>query len=137
MTHVQLAVAVAVGLVAALAIHELGHVLAAGALGGHGFRITRIWPAIRVEAELPPGRGAEVVFLLAGAIANLGAAGALVGVAPLQGADAPAMHRPEAAAFAVAAAAQVLVGLVALLPIGDSDGARLWRRLRGQGPVGM
>lgn len=136
MTYVQLAVAIVVGLVAALAIHELGHVLAAGALGGHGFRITRIWPAIRIEAELPPGRGAEVVFLLAGAIANLGAAGALAGFwgrfAPLQGANVQ-----PADVFAVAAAAQLLVGLVALLPIGDSDGARLWRRLRGQGPVGM
>jgi hypothetical protein len=122
MTFLQLAVAVVVGLIAALIVHELGHVLAAGALGGHGFRVTRIWPAVRIEAELPPGRGHEVVFLLGGAIANLGAAGALVGFG---------------GTFAVAGALQVLFAVVALVPIGDGDGARLRRLWRGQGPVGM
>jgi hypothetical protein len=122
MTLSQLPLATVVGVLAALVVHELGHVLAAGALGGHGFRLARIWPAVRVEAELPPGHGNEAVFLLGGVIANLGAAGALVGFGGV---------------FALAGALQLLLGAVALLPIGNSDGARLWRLWRGQGPVGM
>jgi len=122
MTFAAFALATLAGIVAALIVHELGHVLAAGALGGHGFRLTRIWPAVRVEAVLPPGTGHEAVFLAGGVIANLGAAGALVGFGGV---------------FAVAGALQLLFAVVALLPVGDSDGARLWRLWRGQGPVGM
>jgi hypothetical protein len=122
MTLAAFAVAAAAGFVAALLVHELGHVLAAGALGGHDFRLTRIWPVVRVEAELPPGAGHQAVFLASGAIANVGAAGALVG---------------WGGPFAVAGCLQVIFAVVALLPIGESDGARLWRLWRGQGPIGM
>lgn len=121
MNFSQLALSTLAGVVAGLVVHEGGHVLAAGALGGRDFRLTRIWPALRVEAELPAGRGNEAVFLAGGVIANVGAAGALFGFG---------------GAFAVAAALQVLVGVVALVPVGESDGARLWRLWRGQGPVG-
>lgn len=111
------ALTVAASLMAALLVHELGHVLAAGALGGHGFRLTRVWPALRVEATLPAGPGHEFTFFIAGAVANLGAAAALWG---LRGADAA-----MGPVFMIAAALQLLVGGVALLPVGQSDGARL------------
>ena len=110
MTLPQLLPGLALAMVAGLVVHELGHVLAAGALGGHGFRITRVWPAVRIEATLPAGAGNEAVFLMGGAIANLGAAGALVSFGGV---------------FALAAAVQVMLAVIALLPVGDSDGARL------------
>jgi membrane-associated protease RseP (regulator of RpoE activity) len=100
----------------ALLLHEIGHLMAAGALGGEGFRVVRAWPTIRVEATLPDGRHFEAVFLLAGAIANVGAAAALWNAS---------------STFALAAVLQLVVGALALLPVGESDGARLlalWRR---------
>ena len=115
---------VAGGIAGAIVVHELGHVLAAGALGGEGFRLTRVWPVVRVEASLPPGDGPEAAFLAAGALANLGGAAALAGAGAL---------------FAIPALLQVLMALLALVPIGTSDGARLrhlWRGRRAQGETG-
>ena len=104
------------GVVGAFVVHELGHVLAAGALGGEGFRLTRVWPVVRVEATLPPGAANEAAFLAAGALANLGGAAALFNAG-----------RP----FHLAAALQLMVAVLALIPTGTSDGARLWRLWRG------
>lgn len=104
------------GVVGAFVIHELGHVLAAGALGGERFRLTKVWPVIRVEATLPAGAANEAAFLAAGALANLGGAAALFNAGR---------------AFHLAAALQLVVAVLALIPTGTSDGARLWRLWRG------
>lgn len=115
------------GAVAGLAVHELGHLLAAGALGGRRLRLRFAWPVLRLEADLPDGPGVALSFLLAGALANLGAAGALWG-----------LQRAERPWLGLAAATQVLVAVVSLVPIGESDGQRLLalRRRPGstQGP---
>ena len=107
---VEFVAVIAAAAVAAVVVHEGGHVLAAGALGGSGFRITRVWPVIRVEATIPEGPGYEAVFLVAGAMANLGAAGALFGFG---------------GPFAIAGAVQGLMAVLSVLPVGESDGSRL------------
>ena len=101
---------------AALAVHEAGHALAANALGGQRLRLVLGWPAVRVEVDLPRGREIEAVFLVAGGMANLGAAGSL--------------WQTTSWAFHLAAGVQLLSVVVNLLPFGTSDGARLlalWR----------
>ena len=105
-----LAAVVVGGGVAGLVVHELGHLLAAGALGGTNLRLRFGWPALQVEATLPKQPGALVVFLLAGAFANAGAAAALWSFGSL---------------FRLAALLQIAVAVLALLPIGTSDGASL------------
>ncbi len=100
-----------------LLVHELGHVLAAGAMGGTGLRLRLGWPALRIEATLPDEPGFEIVFLLAGALANFGGAAALWGFGGV---------------CRVAALVQIMVAVAALLPIGTSDGARLWAHLKAQ-----
>ncbi|HEY1097660.1 MAG TPA: hypothetical protein VGF99_01985 [Myxococcota bacterium] len=110
-----------VAAVAAVVVHELGHLLAAGAFGGRRLRLVPGWPAFRVEAELPDVPGAFVVFVAAGALANIGAAVALVGLAE----RLPLLR--------VVAVVQVAMAVLAALPIGHSDGAQLlawWRRQR-------
>ena len=101
---------------AALAVHEGGHALAAKALGGERLRLVLGWPAVRVEVELPPGREIEAAFLVAGVMANLGAAGAML--------------QTSSFAFHVAASVQLLSVVVNVIPAGTSDGARLLRLLR-------
>ncbi len=108
---------IAVAVFAAVVVHEGGHVLAAGALGGSGFRISKVWPVIRVEATIPDGPGHELVFLLAGAVANLGAAAALFGFG----------GRVELLALV-----QGVMAVLSLMPVGESDGARLVGLLRGE-----
>ena len=102
---------------AAVVVHELGHLLAAGAFGASKLRLRAGWPAVRVEADLPDEPGAVVVFLTAGAVANVGAAAALWGFGGL---------------FALAAIFQLLMAASALLPVGNSDGAQLWRHCTGK-----
>lgn len=107
---------------AGLVVHELGHVLAAGALGGDSLRLRLAWPVLRIDAKLPDGPGYEVAFLLAGVLANLGGAGALFG-----------MHRPQLALLGLG---QLVVAGLSLLPFGESDGSRLlalWRAHRRKG----
>jgi hypothetical protein len=98
-------------LVAALMVHEGGHALAAKALGGEGLRVVVGWPAVRVEAKLPPGKENEAAFLVAGVMANLGAAGA--------------MAQTSSWGLHLAAVVQLVSVVVNLLPLGTSDGARL------------
>jgi len=109
------AAAIVASAVFALIVHELGHVLAAGALGGERFRVVVAWPALRVEADLPEGRGASLSFLAAGALANLGGAAALYGTSEK---------------MALPAVLQIVVALLALAPIGTSDGARILAELK-------
>ena len=104
------AATIVIAVVAAVVVHEGGHVLAAGALGGEGFRVTRVWPVIRVEATIPPGPGHELVFLLAGAVANLGAAAALFGFG---------------GRLVLLGLIQGLMAVLSLVPVGESDGSRL------------
>ncbi len=105
----------AVSAVAGLVVHELGHVLAAGALGARDLRFRFGWPALQLEATLPDLPGAQLVFVVAGALANIGAAGALWGFHGL---------------FRLAALVQLLVAASAMLPVGTSDGARLLAMFR-------
>jgi len=116
LTPADIVIVVVVSGIAALLVHELGHLLAAGALGGSNLRLRFGWPALRVEATLPEQPGFLVVFLAAGAIANLGAAAALWGFAGV---------------FRIAALVQLAMAAAALLPVGTSDGARLLACFRG------
>jgi hypothetical protein len=100
---------------AGLVVHELGHVLAAGALGARDLRFRLGWPALQLEATLPDLPGAQLVFVAAGALANVGAAGALWG-----------FH----GVFRLAAVVQLVVAASALLPVGTSDGAKLLAMLK-------
>lgn len=107
--------AVVASALAGLVVHELGHVLAAGALGARNLRFRVGWPALQLEATLPDLPGASLVFVVAGALANLGAAGALWGFAGW---------------FRLAALVQLLVAASAMLPVGTSDGAQLLALLK-------
>ena len=102
---------VAGSVLASLVVHEGGHALAAKALGGEDLRLCMGWPAFRVEVTLPPGRELQAAFLLAGVLANLGAAGALL--------------QTSSCEFQLAAGVQLLSVVVNLLPFRSSDGARL------------
>ena len=116
MTLLDLVAVVVASVVAALLVHEGGHALAAKALGGEGLRLVLGWPAVRVEVKLPPGKEIEAAFLLAGALANLGAAGA--------------MANTTSSGFHFAAGVQLASAIVNLVPLGTSDGARLLRLRR-------
>lgn len=120
LTPADIVIVVVVSAIAALLVHELGHLLAAGALGGTDLRLRLGWPALHVEATLPDQPGFLVVFLAAGAIANLGAAAALWGFGGV---------------FKLAALVQLAMAAAALLPVGTSDGARLRGCLRDQRDV--
>ena len=103
--------AVVVGGVVALVVHEAGHLIAARLLGAKTVRLRLAWPRVRVEADVPPDGWRLVVFLAAGPLANVVAA---------------------ALAFATGEGRGLIVGLVNgafalanLVPRGGSDGARL------------
>lgn len=110
-----LLLAIGLSSLAGLVVHELGHVLAAGALGARDLRFRLGWPALQLEATLPDLPGASFVFVVAGVLANVGAAGALWGFHGL---------------FRLAALVQLLVAASALLPVGTSDGAKLLMMFR-------
>ena len=111
MTPFHLLAILGVSVVVALVVHEGGHALAAKALGGEKLRLVPGWPAFRVEVELPPGREVRGAFLVAGVLANLGAAGALL--------------QTSSYVFHLAAGVQLLSVVVNLAPLGHSDGAQL------------
>ncbi len=115
----ELATALVVGVVVAVAVHEAGHAAAARMVGATAVRVRWGWPAARVEADLPPGRGREALFLLAGAVANV-----VVAVV------AVALGGPGVVVGAVSAA----FALVTLVPQGTSDGARLRALVRASAP---
>ncbi|MDP2344773.1 MAG: hypothetical protein Q8O67_27750 [Deltaproteobacteria bacterium] len=116
MTALEFIGLLAASIAAALVVHEAGHALAAKALGGEGLRVVLGWPAVRVEVKLPAGKEIEAAFLVAGVMANLGAAGA--------------MAQTSSSSFHVAAIVQLVSVVVNVLPLGTSDGARLIGLLR-------
>ena len=124
MSPTEYAVVIAVAAVVALVVHEAGHAVAALALGGEQLRLVPGWPALRVEATLPDGPGVEFAFVVAGVLANVGAAGGLLMV------PAP---EPWPGVLLVAAVVQLVCVVVNLLPAGRSDGARLLALWRGDG----
>lgn len=113
-----LAGALALGLATALLLHELGHVVAALVLGGRVERVRWSGLGARVVAELP-SRRAQALFLLAGAGANLVVAAAALALA------FAARSSTMAGAMGLFAGMHLLHALFALLPVGESDGARL------------
>lgn len=120
-----LAGSLVLGLASALLLHELGHVLAARLLGGRVLRVRWRGLAARVEAELPHRR-AQGLFLLAGAGANLVVAALGLSLAIV------ARSSTMASAMGLFAGMHLLHALLALLPVGRSDGARLQELARAR-----
>ena len=94
----------------ACAVHELGHIAAAAALGGRieGLSLTVVGAELRIGYEVPLTYGRDSLVALAGPAANL-----------LWGGLALALHWELAAALALA------VGAFNLLPIMPLDGGRV------------
>lgn len=119
----MLAIAVlAFGLLSTLLLHELGHALAAVALGGRVVRVRFAGLGAKVEADLP-SVAAQRRFLCAGAGANVGVAAVLAGLAFVDG---------WSTLWAVSGM-HLLFATFALVPAGSNDGARL-RALRASAP---
>lgn len=115
--------ALVVGLASALAVHELGHALAALLAGGRVERVEWRGLGARVVAELPTAR-AQRAFLLAGSLANLLLAAAVGALA------FTARSSTMAVAMGLIAGMHLLHATFALVPSGTNDGARLralWR----------
>lgn len=95
---------------AACAVHELGHVAAAAALGGwvEGLSLTAVGAELRIGYEVPLTYGRDSLVALAGPAVNL-----------LWGGAAMALHWELAAALTLA------VGAFNLLPILPLDGGRV------------
>lgn len=95
---------------AACAVHELGHIAAAAALGGRieGLSLTVVGAELRIGYEVPLTYGRDSLVALAGPAANL-----------LWGVLALALHWKLAAALTLA------VGAFNLLPIMPLDGGRV------------
>lgn len=94
----------------ACAVHELGHIAAAAALGGRieGLSLTVVGAELRIGYEVPLTYGRDSLVALAGPAANL-----------LWGGLALALHWELAAALTLA------VGAFNLLPIMPLDGGRV------------
>lgn len=95
---------------AACAVHELGHIAAAAALGGRieGLSLTVVGAELRIGYEVPLTYGRDSLVALAGPAANL-----------LWGVLALALHWKLAAVLTLA------VGAFNLLPIMPLDGGRV------------
>lgn len=111
------------GLASALALHELGHVLAALWFGGRVERVRWRGLEAQVLAELPSRRG-QVAFLLAGSLANLLVAGVFGALAIAVGSSTMAL------VMGLIAGMHLLHAAFALVPSGTNDGARLLKILR-------
>lgn len=95
---------------AACAVHELGHIVTAAALGGRieSLSLTAVGAELRIEYEVPLTYGRDSLVALAGPAANL-----------LLGGTALALHWQLAAALSLA------IGGFNLLPILPLDGGRV------------
>ena len=114
------------GLASALAVHELGHVLAAWWCGGRLERVQWRWLSAYVVAEVPNER-ALVVFFGAGALATVVSAALLGALAFV------VESSTMAAVMGLVAGMHLAHAAFALWPSGESDGARL-RELVRRGP---
>lgn len=101
----------ALGVPGALLVHLLAQWVAAKAVGAVDISVAVGWPAIVLRASVGKARELEASVIVAGAMANLGGAGALFSTTDSR------MH--------IAGGLQLGFALLCLLPVGHSDGARL------------
>jgi hypothetical protein len=107
---------VVVGIIAAVLVHEGAHWCAARALGGSDVRVEWLSFKPTVHATLPPSRASVIIFFAAGMLANATAAvGLWLFGSPIS---------------VVLGALQAALAITNLVPLRDTDGAKLWALLR-------